>query len=153
MAPDVTVNKVEPRVLAAVRRQVPVGEVGRAFGPPLHEVWTFLRAHPGLRDHGHNVFLYHHAALGGDPMDVDFGVEVTRAFEPEGEVRCVSTPGGRAAMVVHRGPYDRMSEAHDALHAHCAAHGLAIGSASWEIYGDHSDDPSQLETLIVYLLA
>jgi hypothetical protein len=46
-----------------------------------------------------------------------------------------------------------MSEAHDALHAHCAAHGLAIGGVSREIYGDHRDDPTELETTMVYLLA
>jgi effector-binding domain-containing protein len=60
---------------------------------------------------------------------------------------------GRAAIVVHRGPYERMSEAHDALQAHCEAHGLVVGGVSWEIYGDHKDDPAELETTIVYLLA
>jgi effector-binding domain-containing protein len=145
--------EVEPRLLAAVRRQARVGEVARAFGPALGQVWTFLRAHPGLREGGHNVFLYHHPTLPGAPMEVDFGVEVTRAFEPEGEVRCVSTPGGRAALVVHRGPYERMGEAHAALHAHLATHGLSIGSASWEVYGDHEDDAEKLETTIVYVIA
>jgi effector-binding domain-containing protein len=85
-------------------------------------------------------------------MDVDFGVEVVRAFEPEGEVRAVETPAGEAAVAVHVGPYDGMKEAHDAIHAWCAANNRAIAEKSWEIYGDWSDDPAKLETTIVYLL-
>jgi hypothetical protein len=46
-----------------------------------------------------------------------------------------------------------MSAAHAALHQWCRANGETIGAASWEIYGDHNDDESQLETTIVYLLA
>jgi effector-binding domain-containing protein len=85
-------------------------------------------------------------------MPIDFGVEVTRRFEPEGEVRCVETPAGEAAVVVHQGPYGGLAKAHAALHAWCAANGRAIGAASLEVYGDWSDDPSKLETTIQYLL-
>ena len=34
----------------------------------------------------------------------DFGVEVTRIFETTGEVYATETPGGEAAVAVHRGP-------------------------------------------------
>jgi hypothetical protein len=86
------------------------------------------------------------------PMDVDFGVEVVRAFEPEGEVHAVETTAGEAAVGVHVGSYDRMKENHDAIHAWCAANSRAFSGKSWEIYGDWSDDPAKLETTIVYLL-
>ena len=85
-------------------------------------------------------------------MDVDFGVEVVRAFEPEGEVHPVETPAGEAVVAVHVGPYDRMRETHDAIHAWRAASNRAFAGTSWEIYGDWSDDASKLETTIVYLL-
>jgi effector-binding domain-containing protein len=85
-------------------------------------------------------------------MAIDFGVEVTRRFEPEGEVRCVETPVGEAAVLRHRGAYSGLPQAHAALHAWCAAKGRAIGAHSLEVYGDWSDDPSTLETTIQYLL-
>ena len=154
MPPEVTVQMVSPRIMAAVRKRVKGVEVPTAFRAPLDAVWTYLRARPGLRTDGHNIFLYHHTS--GHPatgLDVDFGVEVTRRFASEGDIACVETPGGRAAVVVHRGPYAGMSAAHGALHRWCHANGHNIGAFSWEVYGDHTDDESQLETTIVYLLA
>jgi hypothetical protein len=38
------------------------------------------------------VFLYHHPELRDQPMDVDFGVQVGRAFESAGEVLHTETP-------------------------------------------------------------
>ena len=152
MAVVVSVRHVDIRKLAAVRRQVRIGEIGAAWKPALDQVWAFLRSQPGLRTDGHNVFLYHHPSRRDAPMDVDFGVEVSRAFEPSGEVRPVETPAGEVAMAVHVGPYERLKETHDAIHAWAAENHRAIGGQSWEIYGDWSDDPGKLETTVMYLL-
>src|SRR5262245_24841743 len=150
---NVCVEIVKPRKLAAVRRQVPIGSVGSAWRPALDQVWTFLRSQPGLRTDGHNIFLYHHPARRGDPMDVDFGVEVTRSFIPSGEVCEASTPAGEAAIAVHRGGYDQLRGTHDAIHQWAKSHNRTFAGRSWEIYGDWFDDPSKLETTVVYLLA
>jgi len=61
--------------------------------------------------------------------------------------------GCRAAVVVHRGGYGGIAVAHAALHRWCSDKGETIGHCSWEIYGDHDEDPSKLETTIFYLLA
>ena len=71
--------------LAAVRRHVTIGDIPVAWKPALDKVWAFLRAQPGLRTDGHNVFLYHHPARRDAPMDVDFGVEVSRPLNPQGK--------------------------------------------------------------------
>ncbi len=152
-APNVTVETVTSRKLAAVRRRVAIGSVATVWKPALDQVWAFLRAHAGLRTDGHNVFLYHHPASRDAPMDVDFGVEVIRSFEPEGDVRQAATPGGEVAMAVHVGGYDRLKVTHDAIHAWRARAGRNFAGMSWEIYGDWSDDPSKLETTVCYLLA
>jgi effector-binding domain-containing protein len=149
---DVSVRTVASRKLAAVRRHVAISGIGAAWKPALDQVWEFLRTQPGLRTDGHNVFLYHHPERRDQPMDVDFGVEVTRAFESAGEVYATETPSGRVAVAVHLGAYHRMKETHDAIHAWRQASGQAFAGKSWEIYGDWSDDPSKLETTIMYLL-
>jgi effector-binding domain-containing protein len=152
MALIVSIQIVQPRKLAAVRRRVRIGTVGSAWRPALDQVWSFLRSQPGLRTDGHNVFLYHHPADRDAPMDVDFGVEVTRSFERSGEVYATETPAGEAATAVHIGPYDRLRETHDAIHAWAVAHRRQFAGQSWEVYGDWSDDPARLETAVLYLL-
>ncbi len=57
MRAAVNLQTVHPRKLAAVRREVAPGAVGSAWGPALAQVWEFIRSQPGLRTHGHNVFL------------------------------------------------------------------------------------------------
>lgn len=152
MVPSVWVEVVPTRKLAAVSRQVRLGEVGSVWRPALDLVWEYLRTHPGLRADGHNVFLYRHPERRGALMDVDFGVEVTRPFDSSAEVHEVDTPAGEAAVATHIGPYDRLSETHDAVHAWVAAHKRTLAGYSMEIYGDWSDDPSKLETTVIYLL-
>jgi effector-binding domain-containing protein len=149
---SVKIEQLRPRLLAAVRRTAAPREIPIVFKPALDQVWAFLGKHKGLRTDGHNAFLYHHVQRPEAGMPIDFGVEVTRRFEPEGEVRCVETPAGEAAVAVHHGAYGGLPKAHAALHAWCAANGRTIGAYSLEVYGDWSDDPSKLDTTIQYLL-
>ncbi len=152
MPVSVNLQTVHPRKLAAVRREVAPGAVGSAWGPALGKVWEFIRSQPGLRTDGHNIFLYHHPAQPGAPLLCDFGVEVTRTFETAGEVYATGTPGGEVAVAVHRGPYNRMNEAHDAIGKWMAANRRESAGHSWEIYGDPAPDPAGTETTVVYLL-
>lgn len=153
MTYEIVTETVAPRPLAAVRRRVRIGEIGGSWRPALDLVWAFLRRHAGLRTDGHNIFLYHHPARREDPMDVDFGVQVTGPFEGEGEVAFAETPAGEVASTVFLGPIERLKDAHQAIHAWSESHGRPIGDASWEIYGDPTDDPATIEIRIVYLLA
>jgi effector-binding domain-containing protein len=143
---------VHPRKLAAVRREVAPGAIGSAWGPALDKVWEFLRSQPGLRTDGHNVFLYHHPKEPSAPILCDFGVEVTRTFAAAGEVHATETPGGDAAVAVHRGPYSRLHETHDAIRRWMIANRRESAGHSWEIYGDPAPDPAENETTVVYLL-
>jgi len=150
---NVTVESAPARQLAAVRRHIRIPEIRHVWKPALDQVWDFLRKNPGLRAEGHNIFLYHHPAQRDLPMEIDFGVEVVRSFEPHGEVFPTQTPAGEVATTLHIGPYERIGEAHDAVHGWAAANRRTFAGKSWEIYGDWTDDVSKLETRIVYLLS
>ena len=152
MGYDVVVEVVQAQLLAAVRVTVPLGEAGRAWKPALDQVWAFLREASDVQP-GHNLILYHHPAVRGEPLEVDVGVQVSRRFEPAGAVHSVETPSGEVATTVHLGPYDQLGQAHAAIHAWCLAHERTVGRASWETYGDWTADPAALETTISYLLA
>jgi len=149
---DVITKTVSAQPLAAVRRRVPISDIGRTWKPALDLVWEFLRRHKGLRTDGHNCFLYHHPANREAAMDIDFGVQVTRGFDGEGEVICTETPAGEVVTTTHIGRYSELGGAHKALHSWQAATGRAFAGYSWEIYGDWADDETKLETEVVYLL-
>ena len=152
MPVSVKLLTVHPRKLAAVRREVAPGAVGSAWKPALDKVWEFIRSQRGLRTDGHNIFLYHHPSQPGAQILCDFGVEVTRTVETAGEVHATETPGGEAAVAVHRGPYSRMNEAHEAIGKWMAANRRESAGHSWEIYGDPTPDPANTATTVVYLL-
>jgi effector-binding domain-containing protein len=153
VAYDITLETALARPMAAVRREVRVGEVGSAWRPALDRVWAFLRRHEGLRADGHNIFVYHHPTTPGGPMRVDFGVEVARAFEDEDGVVCTQTPAGQVASTLHVGPPANLGEANDAIEAWAAAHGHMLGGISWEIYSDPGENPATFEVRVSYLLA
>src|SRR5262245_57167575 len=140
MSYEITNKMVSAQLLAAVRRRVPIGGVGRAWGPALDLVWEFLRRHEGLRTDGHNCFLYQHPAPGESVMVVDFGVQVIRSFENEGEVICTETPAGEVAKTTHIGSYAELAAAHQAITSWRAASGRVFAGYSWEIYGDWTND-------------
>ena len=148
---EIELGFVQVELIAAVRVKVPLEGIAQAWKPALDEVWAVLRSNRELRP-GHNLFLYHHPDDRNEAMDIDFGVQVAHAFDQMGNVRCVETPKGKVARTVHIGPYDRLGEAHNAIHTWCAANNQKIGKASWEIYGDWNSDPAKLETTILYLL-
>jgi effector-binding domain-containing protein len=148
---DVVVEQAHAELIAAVRAKVQIRDIARTWKPALDQVWAFLKTRNDLRP-GHNLFLYHHPERREEAMDVDFGVQVAQPFETQGNVRCIETPAGEVARTVHVGPYDRLLDAHNAVHAWCAAHRRTIGQASWETYGDWTDEPAKLETTITYLL-
>jgi hypothetical protein len=105
----------------------------------------------GAADRRPQDFLYHHLTQRGAPILCDIGVEVARTFETACEVYATETAGGEAVIAVHRGPYNRKNEAHNATEKWLAANG-GSRQAVLEIYGDPTPDPADTETTIVHLL-
>jgi effector-binding domain-containing protein len=133
---------VSATILASVTRRVPRAELSRWAPELLGLVWTFLKTAP-LQKAGHNVCVYRKPT--GDSIEIEAGVQVSSTFEAQGDIACSRTPAGRAAHVVHIGPYRELGKAHDALIAFCEAQGCPAG-VHWEVYGDWEEDPSKLRT-------
>ena len=145
--PDVTVATVPAKTTAVVRVATTWDEFPRAWRQALDEVYAWLDR-SGLRasQRWHNVMLYL-----DDVPNVEVGVLIDQPFPPGDRVVSSRLPAGEVASAVHRGPYDGMGVAHDAVHAFCRERGLALAGPRWEVYGHGDDDP--LETAMHYLLA
>lgn len=156
MPPPIKIETVQAQPLAAVVQRVPIGRVGAHFKPSLDKVYAFLTANPDLKKPGaHNVFLYRNETGQSDGrIGVEFCVQVARAFQVEGEdeVFCSFTPPGRIVTATHIGPYETLGQTHNAIRQWAKVHHHTLADASWEIYGDWSDDRALLETKLCYLL-
>jgi GyrI-like small molecule binding domain len=116
----------------------------------LDEVYGCLRQ--GGTPGGCNVMLYRDLPEPGR-IAVEVGVEVGGPFAPAGRVRPSELPAGLAAVTTHRGPYEELGAAHEAVRRWCAAEGHDVTGERWEVYGDWHEDPRLLETGIFYRLA
>jgi effector-binding domain-containing protein len=143
---EVTLRTVPASPTAVVAAATTWDEFPKLWMSLLDEVYAFVRG-GGATQTGHNVMLYR-----DDVPNVEVGVQVSGPFEPTGRVVPSALPAGEIATALHRGPYDALDEAHLAVRTWCAARGHALTGVRWEIYGDWSEDPNDLETEVCYQL-
>lgn len=146
---EVSVVRLEPALIAAVRRRTTFAELPRHIRGYFDIIYAAVRAGQVTKA-GHNVALYRNASDEG--VDVECGVQVAARFADLGDVQCLEIPGGEAAMTVHWGPYDRLGEAHDRVIEWIRRNGRTRAWIGWEVYGDWHDDPAKVRTDVYHLL-
>ena len=136
--------------LAVIRRQVSASDLARVVPECCGLVWNAVRAQQTRG--GRHVAVYWDGTI-----QLEVGVELLGPFAEQGDVVRSATPSGSVAWVTHRGPYNSLGAAHDAIHAWCRAHDHPLAGPNWEIYGhwqpEWNDDPSQVRTDVFYQLA
>lgn len=150
MAYEATIETVGAEPMAAVASRVPQDGLADAIRASLDKVYAILRA-GDYGPLGCNAVYYAPQPAPG-PMDVKIGVRLQRPFAATGEVAPAETPAGEVSHIVYYGEYWKMRPAHEAAKAAARAQGRRITGASWEVYGDWSDDWSKVRTDIYYLL-
>jgi effector-binding domain-containing protein len=153
---DVQIHHVPQQAFAAVRCRANIHTLGDRNMELLSKVWDALK-NADIRHTGHNVVLYWDEPgkallLTDEGVPIEVGVQVVTPFKRMGRVVCAAIPGGTVATVVHRGLYQKLSEAHTAVRRWCAEHDYALAGPNWEIYGDWTDNPDELRTDVFYLL-
>jgi effector-binding domain-containing protein len=104
------------------------GALAQAYG----EIMAFINAN-GIEVTGQPMAISRGLSSGSYSFDAAIPVGEVRA-EPVGRVRLGHSPGGRAALVVHRGSYATTNSSYARLAAWMAAHGFREGAVSWEHY-------------------
>ena len=143
---QIEVKRVEAQTTAVVRRRTRLEELSTVVPQACGEVWAFIRS-PGLPRPGRHLAVYL-----DDVMNIEVGVEVDQPFTGSGPVVCSRTPAGTVATTAHFGPYNRLGEAHEAIHKWCKENGRTPVRPCWEVYGHWDDDPAKLRTDVFYLL-
>src|SRR5450755_3342155 len=144
---EVTVEDVAARTTAVIAAATTWQEFPTLWMELLGEVWACLRE-GGVHRGCPNIMLYR-----DDLPHVEVGVELTQPCPLTGRVVASTLPAGKVAMTVHRGSYDGLRSAHQAVLDWCGAHGRRLAGPRWEIYGPHRDAPAELWTKVYYLLS
>jgi effector-binding domain-containing protein len=140
---------VEQRPTAAVKATVAMADLPKAersARAKIADALAKLKVEPG------DSFTLCRMPKNGT-MYLEPGVIVSRAFDADGDVVPSQLPGGRAVKHVLVGPFDQLPQAWPALFAWCAAQGLKLEGAFWQIYGPTAADPARQETTLYALLA
>ena len=154
MTYTITKKAIAAQPALAVKRKVKPAEIAQNLGE------MFGLVHLTAQKLG--------AALAGPPfaryLDCPPGLWTIEAGMPlaasvgttEGsEVVAITLPAGPAAVTVHSGPYDKLSEAHAAIQQWIEKQGLSIAGAPWESYRtDPAEypDPKDWKTEVVFPL-
>ncbi len=140
MNSEVTLRLVEPAKAVTIRFTTDMlnlsSEMRRAYG----EIAGLLSENNYIREG--NVFaLYHDEAFSPDSIDVECGVTLDNDLPPFGRASCRTVEGGLMACITHRGPYEELYGAYQALMAWALGNGYLPRPPMRDVY---LNDPAQV---------
>ena len=144
---EAEIRELTPMPAAAVRLQAPTSDLAGLFDEHLPNIAHRL-ADMGVQPAGQPYARYHD--YGPENVDVEIGIPVASpvpnvpalADAQPGEMAASELPGGRTAIMVHRGPYDGLAATYEQLHDWIHGQGDEEAAAPWESY---VDDPSEVD--------
>jgi effector-binding domain-containing protein len=152
MTYDVTNETVAARPTAVLSAQTTWAEYPALWGRLLGQVWEGVAWH-GSGPKGRNIMLYRDLPPGGGAeVAVEVGAELNQPVTLADPITRSELPAGEVAWTLHRGPYQGLGQAYEALEAWCTRSGRTPAGVRWEVYGHHRDDPAELETEVYWLL-
>ncbi len=110
---DVEIRSLEPTRVAFLRHVGPYDEVGSTWERLTDWVGRECLFGPDVRFFG--MCWDDPEVTPPDRIRYDACVTVDETVEPEGEIGLTTVEGGRFAVVLHQGPYDRLGETYAAL--------------------------------------
>jgi AraC family transcriptional regulator len=105
---DVEVKELAPMRIVFLRHVGPYGEVGATWGRLM--AWAGMRGLLGLGMMMIGIVHDDPDVTPPDKVRYDAAVTVSRPVQPEGEFGVMDLPGGRYAVVTHRGPYEELGK-------------------------------------------
>lgn len=137
------IRQLKPRMTACVRLRIAPGELADAFPTHLPRIAARVSELGGAIA-GPAYARYFHWGWDAVEVEIGFPIAAFLADLPEvvlahrGEVAGSELPGGRAAVMVHRGPYGELGDSWTHMEELMAAEHLLSAACGWEHY---IDDP------------
>lgn len=142
-------REVREKDTVSIRTTTSVEKLSEVIGPGYGEIMQYLGA-KGVQASGPPFAMYHNMDMSA--LDVEFGFPVAAKVEARGRIKPGKLPAGKAAVGLHVGPYDKITEAYNRLTAFVKEKGLETDSFCYEVYlNDPADTPpDKLQTEIYF---
>lgn len=143
---DIRIEEIDAQPVAGIRTHTLQTEIGDKVGALLGEIMPQV----GPNMAGAPLAVYH--TWEGDGGEMEVAVPVQPGAKFEGRIEGHELPAGRAVVLTHIGPYDKLQESWDAIGAWIKEHDCKPRSAPWEQYVSDCavTPPEKLETRIVW---
>ena len=149
---DVKARKLSAQRTAVIRVSAPPDRVAAEIRAAIAEVATCLdRQRVGAT----GPPLARYFDFSEDGAELEAGFPVTEGFRAEGRVQASELLGGRAATTVHRGAFEDLQAAHDAIGDWVLARDHDPDGPVWEVYTvgpEQESDPAAWRTEVVWPL-
>ena len=141
------VRSIEERDTMSMRTSTPVENLSKVMGECYGEIMQYLGP-KGIQPAGPPFAMYYNMDMSN--LDVEIGFPVAVNAEGNGRVNPGKLPGGKDAVAIHVGPYDKIGETYNRLTAYVKEQGLETLPFSYEFYLNDPGDtpPEELETEI-----
>ena len=147
---DPKLVELSPQSTLTTRLTVLLPEMGAKLSEAFSTVHDYATSH-GAELTGGPFVRYHAHDEAAHSFEVEAGYPVAAPVSGEGEVASSSLPGGRAASLLHVGPYQELGASHWALQGWVQREGHQPSGGPWEVYitNPHEEpDSSKWETLL-----
>ena len=133
MAYEVAVKQVPPQHVAEVRRHTTIAEIGGAIGEAFGTLMTSM-GKAGAQPAGPPFIVYDRFDRSAGRAEIEVCVPVGYRFLGDDAVDVTEIRGAAMATTVHRGPYDGVGPAYDALDGWIREHALVVDGPPREIF-------------------
>jgi DNA-binding transcriptional MerR regulator len=122
---EITEKNIEDIIFLGIRYKGRYDQVGKYFG-------RIFRA-AGRGTAGNAMTLYYDAEYMENEADIEAGVPVSKSISAEG-MDCRVLKGGRAVTLIHKGPYETISEGYEKLFHYIADRKLTFVLPTHTVY-------------------
>lgn len=103
------------------------GDIGNSYA----RIGMFMKKN-NLKQNGPVLTIYH--SYDPDKIDMECAIPLAKTVKGEGEVKVWEMKAGNAAKLNYYGAYDKMHDAHDAMHKWIADNNKKMNGSPWEVY-------------------
>jgi effector-binding domain-containing protein len=140
MSYEIKLMELPDQLALTMRTTLAVEKLPEFFGKAFGGIMAYLEE---MKEYPSGMPFGAYYNLDMRALDVEAGFPVSKTLASKGEIKATVIPGGKYISTIHKGAYDTVQPAYDALAAWAKQHGYETTGVAYEYYlNDPNEDPS-----------